>query len=47
MFFSNLMELITPSSRFSYALVLCLSGGGGQSTLKVQLIISTVKEKYR
>jgi hypothetical protein len=45
MFFPKLMELINPNGRFSYALVLCLSGG--ESTLMAQLIISTVKEEFR
>jgi hypothetical protein len=43
MFFSKLMELENPNGRFSYALMLCLSGIEG--TLMVQLIIPTVIEK--
>ncbi len=40
MLFSKLVELIHSDSRFSHALVLCLSGG--QSILVVKLIISAV-----
>jgi hypothetical protein len=43
MFFSKLVELKNPNGRFSYALMLCLSGI--ESTQMVQFIIPTVNEK--